>query len=313
MIAVIAGGVGAARMLSGIIQVVDQRDVTAIVNVADDFVLHGLDISPDLDTVIYTLAGEIDPERGWGLRNETWQAMAQLGHYSGITWFNLGDRDLGTHLFRTQRLREGATLSEVTAEIANAWGLRLTVLPATEDPVRTLVTLANEFDPNGNQLEVGFQEYFVERHHEVPVSAVRFEGAADARPAPDVLRAIECADRVVIAPSNPIVSIGPVLAIPGVTEAVSQRRDNVIAVSPIIAGSALKGPADRLLTELGHEASVVGVARLYAPLASTLVVDEADSDLAGSVEAEGMHCVVAPTIMSTPDRAAQLARVILGA
>lgn len=313
MITVLAGGVGAARMLDAIVRVVEQSEVTAIVNVADDFVLHGLDISPDLDTVTYTLANEIDPGRGWGLRDETWHAMETLGRYGGATWFNLGDRDLGTHLYRTQRLREGASLTTVTAEIARAWGLRLTILPVTDDPVRTLVTLAGDGDPEDDHREIGFQEYFVERQHAVSVSAIRFEGAAEAVPAPDVLRALGTAERIVIAPSNPIVSIGPVLAIPGMRDAVAERRENVVAVSPIIAGSALKGPADRLMSELGHESSVVGVARLYAPIAATLVIDEADRHLADDVEAEGVRCIVTDTVMSEPGVAETLARVVVGA
>jgi LPPG:FO 2-phospho-L-lactate transferase len=307
-VTVLAGGVGAARFLAGLVQVVHPSDVVAVVNVADDLELHGLHVSPDLDTVTYTLAGQVDGERGWGLVGETWQAMEVLGRYGGTTWFNLGDRDLGTHLYRTQRLHDGAPLSTVTAEVARAWALALAVLPVTDDRVRTRVTL-----PDEGGIEVGFQEYFVQRHHAVPVSAVRFEGAEAARPGPGVLDAIAGGDPVVIAPSNPIVSIGPVLAVPGVRQAVEAARDRVVAVSPIIAGAALKGPADRLLTELGHEASVVGVARLYAPLAATLVVDEADAALAPAVEAEGVACVVAPTIMRGPAEAAALARVVLAA
>ncbi len=305
MIAVLAGGVGAARLLAGLVQVVDGSELTAIVNTGDDLVLHGLEISPDLDTVTYTLAGAIDPERGWGLAGETWQAMETLHRYGGDDWFNLGDRDLGTHLYRTARRRDGATLTEVTAEITRAWDLGLTILPVTDDILRTWVTVEGEG-------EISFQEYFVHRQHSVAVSAVRFEGADKSRPADGVLDAIESAERVVIAPSNPIVSIGPVLAVAGVRDAVSARRDDVVAVSPIVAGSALKGPADRLLTELGHESSVVGVARVYADVAATLVVDEADADLAPAVEAVGMRCVVAPTIMSSPAAAAALGRVVVG-
>jgi LPPG:FO 2-phospho-L-lactate transferase len=305
-VATLAGGVGAARMLTGLVQVVAPDDLTAIVNVGDDTRLHGLHISPDLDTVTYTLAGAINPETGWGLVDETWQAMETLRRYGGITWFGLGDRDLGTHLYRTQRLDEGATLAEVTAEIAAAWGLGLHVVPATNDSLRTRVTVEGEG-------EIGFQEYFVERRHSVPVRSVRFAGAEATRPGPGVLQALQSADTIVIAPSNPIVSIGPVLAVPGIRESVERRRQRTAAVSPIVAGAALKGPADRLMTELGHDASVVGVARLYAPLASVLVIDEADRDLAGAVEAEGVRCVVAPTIMSGPPEAAALARVVLDA
>ena len=309
MITTLAGGVGAARLLAGLVQVVDPAELVAVVNTGDDLVLHGLEISPDLDTVTYTLAGAIDPERGWGLAGETWQAMDTLRRYGGEAWFNLGDRDLGTHLYRTARRHGGATLTEVTADIVAAWGLGLTVLPVTDDLLRTWVTV--DGDDGGH--EISFQEYFVGRQHSVPVSAVRFEGAERARPAPGVLAAIERADTVVIAPSNPIVSIGPVLAVPGVRDAVVARRDDVVAVSPIVAGAALKGPADRLLVELGHESSVVGVARLYAELAATLVIDDADADLAPAVEAEGVRCVVAPTVMSSATVAAALGRTVMGA
>ena len=288
-------------------RVVPAEDLTAIVNVADDIELHGLHISPDLDTVTYTVAGAIDPERGWGLVDETWHAMEALARFPAARrWFNLGDRDLGTHLYRTDRLRSGAALSAVTSEIAAAWELGLRLLPVSDDRVETRVDVEGEG-------EIGFQEYFVERHHDVTVTAVRFEGAAAARPAPGVLEALADAERLVIAPSNPLVSIAPVLAVPGVRAAVAARRDDVVAVSPIIACHALKGPADRLLTELGHEASVVGVARLYAPLAGVLVIDEADRELAGAVEAEGMRCVVAPTVMRGPDEAARLGREVLAA
>ena len=311
MITVLAGGVGAARLLRGILAVHPAEDVTAVVNTADDVELHGLHVSPDLDTVTYTLAGAINPETGWGLVDETWQAMDTLRRYGGITWFNLGDRDLGTHLYRTQRLTEGAPLSEVTAEIVRGWELGLSVLPVTDDRLRTMVTIDEQGD--GDVVEIGFQEYFVQRHHDVEVRSVRFDGADAALPGPGVLDALAAAERVVIAPSNPIVSIGPLLAVPGLREAVEARRADTVAVSPIIAGAALKGPADRLLRELGHESSVVGVARLYRELAATLVVDEADADLAPAVEAEGLRCVVAPTIMSGPDEAAALGRTVLAA
>jgi LPPG:FO 2-phospho-L-lactate transferase len=306
VIAVLAGGVGAARMLTGLVQVVEPTDLAAVVNTADDLVLHGLEISPDLDTVTYTLAGAIDPERGWGLAGETWQAMATVGRYGGEAWFSLGDRDLGTHLFRTARRRAGVSLTDVTAEIAAGWGLGLRLLPMSDDPVRTRVTVVGEG-------EIGFQEYFVQRQHSVPVTGVRFDGVEAARPGPDVLELLADADGIVIAPSNPIVSIGPILAVPGIREVVEKRRDDVVAVSPIIAGAALKGPADDMLTALGHESSAVGIARIYADLAGTLVIDEADADLAPEVEAQGLRCVVAPTIMSSPERSAALARAVLAA
>ena len=303
----LAGGVGAARFLAGLVRKVPPAEVTAVVNVGDDFEIHGLIVCPDLDTVTYTLAGAIDRARGWGLAGETWTVMDALGRFPGArTWFNLGDRDLATHLHRTDRLRSGAALSEVTAEVAEAYGVEAVVRPVTDDRLQTVMTVEGEG-------EVGFQEYFVQRRHAVTVTNVRFDGASDAQPAPGVVAAIESAERVVIAPSNPVVSIGPVLAVPGVREAVAARRDDVVAISPIVAGAALKGPAARLLRELGHEATVVGVARLYADVASTLVVDEADAGLAPGVEAEGVRCMVTPTIMHGPDEAAALAAAVLAA
>lgn len=309
MICVLCGGVGAARFLAGLVQVVPPEEVTAVVNVGDDTELYGLHISPDLDTVTYTLAAEIDPERGWGLRGETWQAMGTLGRLGDDAWFNLGDRDLGTHLYRTGRLAAGAPLSTVTAELAVGWGVGVRILPATDGRLRTRVSV---LDPDGER-DVPFQEYFVRRQHAVPVSGVRFDGAATCAPAPGVIDAIAGAGAVIIAPSNPLVSIDPVLAVPGVRDAVSKRRSRAVAVSPIVAGAALKGPADRMLAELGHDASVVGVARLYAPLAAKLVIDEADEGRAGAVDAAGIEAVVAPTVMSSPARAAALARTVLAA
>ncbi len=306
MIAALAGGVGAARLLRGMIEVVDPAAITAVVNTGDDTVLHGLHISPDLDTVMYTLADAINPDTGWGLAGETWRVMESLDRLGGVTWFNLGDQDLATHCYRTQRLDEGAPLSQVTAELARSFGVVVRLLPVTDDPLRTRVQVAD--GP-----EIGFQEYFVRLRHDVPVARVRFEGAGTARPGPGVLEALDDAETIVVCPSNPVVSIDPVLSVPGVLDHVDPRRDRVVGVSPIIAGAALKGPADRLLREMGFESSVVGVARWYAPWMGTLVVDEADAALAPAVEAEGMRCVVAPTIMSSVDRAAELARTVLDA
>lgn len=305
MICVLAGGVGAAKFLAGLQRVVDPADITAIVNVADDFSLHGLHISPDIDTVTYTLADAVNPETGWGLRGETWTAMDALERYGGITWFRLGDQDLATHMYRTQRLEEGAPLHQVTAEIATAWGIGVRILPATDLPLRTMVTLAETGE------EVDFQEYFVHQHHDVAVSAVRVAGSEAAVAAPGVLEAIAAADVVVIAPSNPVLSIGPVLAVPGLRAAVEARRDRCVGISPIIGGQALKGPADRVLRELGHESSAAGVARIYRDLCSTLVIDDVDRDQAAEVEAAGVRPLVTGTIMSTTDRSAALARTIL--
>ena len=309
MLVALAGGVGAARMLSGLVQVADPASITTVVNTGDDMTLHGLHISPDIDTVTYTLAGMDNTETGWGIAGETWHVMAALGELGGPTWFALGDRDLATHLYRTGRLDDGATLSQVTAELAAARGVAVTVLPMSDDPVRTKLTVTVE----GAEREVDFQDYFVRLRHDVAVSDIRFDGAGSSRPAPGVLEAIAQADVVLACPSNPLVSIAPVLAVPGLAAAVASRRPRVVAVSPIVAGAALKGPADRLLAELGHEASVVGVARLYSPWAGTLVIDTADQSMAPLVEAEGVRCVVAPTVMSSPERARALATVVLDA
>jgi LPPG:FO 2-phospho-L-lactate transferase len=302
----LAGGVGAARMLAGIASVTGQGAITAVVNTGDDTVLHGLHISPDIDTVTYTLAGVSNTATGWGLAGETWSAMEALaGFDTSLAWFRLGDRDLATHLFRTGRLAEGAKLSQVTAEIARRFGLEATLLPMSDDRVETRVSLQDR--------EVGFQEYFVRLGHSVPVTAVRFAGVQSASPAPQVLEALQSADLLVICPSNPVVSIGPVLAVPGIAEAVARRRHATVAVSPIIAGRALKGPADHMLAELGHEPSAAGVAKMWAPYAATIVVDNADAGLAGRIEALGVRCVVAPSVMAGPAEAAKLAETVLGA
>ena len=309
----LCGGVGAARMLSGLVHVVPADGITAIVNVGDDLVLHGLHVSPDIDTITYTLAGMDNRETGWGVTGESWAVMDELARLGGEDWFRLGDRDLATHLFRTGRLRAGAPLSTVTAELATRRGVGVRLLPVTDDALRTRVTLAETSPLGPPGTEVGFQDYFVRLRHDVAVRAVRFEGAEAARPAPGVLESLRDADAIVVCPSNPVVSIGPILAVPAVREILVARRSQVVAVSPIVAGAALKGPADRLMAELGTEASVVGVARLYAPWVGTLVVDVADASHAVAIEAEGVRCVVAPTVMSTPERAEDLARVVVRA
>ncbi len=332
MLAVLAGGVGAARLLTGVVQVVDPSEVVAIVNTGDDMTLHGLYISPDVDTVLYTLAGLHNPATGWGLATESWVTMSELERLGGETWFRLGDRDLATHLYRTQRLADGVALHQVTDEIARARGVVVRVLPMSDDAVRTRLVLAEDaggvddvgvddvgvddvgaVGTIGAGTEIAFQQYFVRLRHAVAVRSVRFEGASAARPAPGVLDAIGEAETVVVSPSNPVVSIGPILAVPGVRKALVDRREQVVAVSPIVAGAALKGPADRLLTELGYEASVVGVARVHAEWVGTLVIDEQDAHLKDAVEAEGVRAVVAPTIMSSTQIAASLATVVLDA
>ncbi len=314
-VAVVSGGVGAARFLRGLIDALDDpATITAVVNTGDDCELHGLSISPDLDTITYTLAGAIDPERGWGLVDETWRAMDALGRYEAVRpdgsaaaprWFNLGDQDLATHFYRTARLREGASLTDVTDEIRSAWNVPIRIVPMADGRCSTILSVDEGDGPH----DVAFQDYFVRLRHSVPVHGIRFEGSTTLAPAAE--HALRDADHVVIAPSNPLVSIGPIRSLGGVDELLASRRDRVVAVSPIVGGAALKGPADRMLAELGHEPTVVGVARLYAPIASALVIDPADAHLAGAVEAEGLRCVVTPSVMSTPAVAEQLARTTL--
>jgi LPPG:FO 2-phospho-L-lactate transferase len=303
----LAGGVGAARLLAGLLDVVDPASVTAVINTGDDLVLHGLSISPDIDTVTYTLAGLDDPVQGWGLAGESWTVMGALEELGGPSWFRLGDRDLATHLYRSERLAQGATLSEVTAELARRRGLALALLPMSDEPVRTLVTIDA---PGGGTEEISFQDYFVRLHHSVAVRALRFSGAETAHPAPGVLDALSDAELIIGCPSNPLVSIGPLLAVPGIEDVLVKRRDDVVAISPIVGGAALKGPADRLLRELGHEPSALGVARLYAPWVGTLVIDDVDDALAPAVEREGVRCIVTDTVMATRARAAALAEVV---
>jgi LPPG:FO 2-phospho-L-lactate transferase len=300
-------------MLAGLVRVVPPDTITAIVNVGDDMELHGLSISPDLDTVTYTLAGMDNRETGWGVAGESWTVMDELGRLGGDDWFRLGDRDLATHLFRTGRLRDGAPLSTVTSELAIRRGIAVRLVPVTDDPLRTRVVLAEATALGPAGTEVSFQDYFVRLRHDVAVRGVRFEGAEAAEAAPGVMEALRGADTIIVCPSNPVVSIGPVLAVPGIREALMARRERVAAVSPIVAGAALKGPADRLMAELGTEPSVVGVARLYAPWVGTLVVDVADAHHAGAVEAEGLRCVVMPTVMDSPQRAEELARAVVDA
>ena len=263
MLTALAGGVGAARFLCGLVDVVAPEDVTAIVNTGDDDEFHGLWVCPDLDSVTYALAGANNPETGWGLAGETFAAMDALERYGTPTWFRLGDRDLATHLYRSARRRAGASLTEVTDEIASAWGVRTRLLPMTDEPVATRITVQG---PDGTPEELALQEWFVRERAEPPVLSVRFDGASQARPAPGVTEAISAAETILICPSNPVISIGPILAVPGIRELLRSRRDRVVGVSPIIGGRPVKGPADRLMGPLGIEVSCVGVAEAYRDL-----------------------------------------------
>lgn len=299
----LAGGVGAARFLRGVIRVIAPAALTIIVNTGDDDEFFGLSVSPDLDTVTYTLAGAVDSSKGWGLPEETFRCLTALGRYYPETWFGLGDTDLATHLFRTQQLRHGKSLSEVTTAIAHAWGVQSTILPMSNDPVRTVVHTEAGALP--------FQQYFVKGRSEGQVKKVELHGIDTARAAPGVCEAIQSAQLVILPPSNPLVSIGPILALPGVRAAMRATTAPIVAVSPLVAGKPIKGPADRLLGGVGVEVSAVGVATLYRDFLDTFVLDTQDAAQRGRVEALGVAVLVTDTIMSDMEKSITLARVVV--
>ena len=303
-IVALAGGVGAARFLDGLTRVVRPGRVSIIGNTGDDAEIHGLHISPDLDTVTYTLAGMANPELGWGIKDDTFRCLESLGKLGLATWFQLGDGDLATHLYRTERLRQGISLAEVTREITTALKVRSTILPMTNSRVRTRIGT-----PSG---ELEFQTYFVQRRARDTVLRVRFDGALDASPAPGVIGAIEQAETIILCPSNPFISIGPILSIPGIREALRRRRNHIIAISPIVGGHALKGPAARMMQSMQLRSSAVEVAKLYQDFVGVFVLDEVDRERAKEVEALGMRPVVTNTIMSGLRERMRLARVVAG-
>jgi LPPG:FO 2-phospho-L-lactate transferase len=302
-IAALAGGVGGSKLLLGLQDVVEPSSLTAIINTGDDIILHGLKISPDLDIVTYTLAGVVDSSKGWGLRRETFHALQHLTAFGGPNWFNLGDRDLATHIHRTAVLAEGKTLSDAAQSIRNALGVLPRIVPMSDQAIPTMI----ETDEG----VLNFQEYLVKRRAEPVVRGIRFEGAERAQPAPKVLPAIRDADRIIICPSNPLISIGPILAVPGVREALQARRNDVIAVCPIVGGKSLKGPSDKMLAELGHHVSALGVAKLYSDFSGTFVIDSQDEQQAEAIAAVGMRVVVLPTVMNTRAQKRKLANALL--
>ncbi|MEP7059313.1 MAG: 2-phospho-L-lactate transferase [Actinomycetota bacterium] len=311
-VAALAGGIGAGKFLRGLLRVVPARDVTVIVNVGDDIVMHGLNISPDLDSVTYWLGGAFDRERGWGRRGETFRATEELAAFDPeAAWFSLGDLDLATHLYRTRELASGATLSGVTERICARFGVSARLLPATDD---VLTTRIDAVDPaTGAALDLHFQEYWVRRRAGDEVKSVRFAGVDAARPAPGVLDAIGEADVVLICPSNPVVSVAPVLAVPGVRGAVAARRAVVAGVSPIVGGAPLAGMADKLMPSAGMEVSAAGVARAYADLLGAWVIDQTDVALAPAIRDElAIPVQVTDTVMRDDDVSEALARVVLG-
>ena len=301
----LAGGVGGAKLVWGLAQTLPPEQLTVAVNTGDDDRFHGLHISPDLDTMLYTLAGLSNPQTGWGLAGDTFHALAMLARYGADTWFNLGDRDLATHIRRTQRLREGATLSAVTAELCRSLGVQHRLMPMSDDPVRTFL----ETDAG----ELAMQDYFVRQRSQPAVSAVHYRGAAAARPAPGLAAALAAVDLVVLCPSNPLLSLGPILAVPGVRESLAALPPDCrrVAVSPLVGGAAVSGPAARIMAGLGYAATAAGVARLYRGLCDFFLIDARDAALAPAIAELGIRPVVAPIIMETERDKMALAELIL--
>ena len=298
----LAGGVGAARFLAGLTRVMAPERIYIIGNTADDAEIHGLHISPDLDTVTYTLAGLANPQHGWGIRRDRFRCLEALGRLGADTWFQLGDQDLATHLYRTERLRQGAALSAVTSEIAAALKVRSSLVPMSNERVRTRLCT-----PSG---ELEFQTYFVKRRARDRVTAVHFEGASEAAPAPGLLEAIAKAEGIILCPSNPFISIGPILAVPGIREALRQKRDRVAAISPIVSGRAIKGPAAKMMKSMHLRVAAAEVAKLYADFCGVFVLDELDRKQTSQVEALDMRPVVANTIMHGLRESKALAHVV---
>lgn len=307
-VAALAGGVGAGKFLRGLARAVPGSEITVIGNTGDDLTLHGLHISPDLDSVTYWLAGVADRDRGWGRAGETFRTLEELTRLGGEAWFRLGDLDLATHLYRTERLSRGAALSEVTAELGERLGVPCRILPMSDDPVRTWVGV----DGGGDGAAIPFQEYWVRRGARDPVREVRFRGAEEAAPAPGVLDALADAEAVVVCPSNPVVSILPILSVPGVREAVEDRRDRVVGISPIVGGRPVQGMADKLLPAVGVPVTALGAARVFRELLGAWIIDERDAGLRPAVEADlGVAVGVTDTIMTDDEAAERLARAAL--
>lgn len=303
MILALAGGVGASKLLHGLAQVMDHADLTVIVNTGDDLILHGLTICPDVDTVTYTLAGVADQERGWGIEGDTFNALAWLGRYGREEWFHLGDRDLATHLHRSALLKDGLTLTEVTDLIRRTFAVRARILPMSNERVSTIV-----LTDDGPQ---SFQTYLARDSARHVVRGVIFEGIERARPAPGVLEAIETADGIIVCPSNPIISVGPILAVPGIREALRTTKAPIVAISPVVCGRSLKGPTDKFLAGLGHEVSALSVARLYHDFLDLFVIDRLDTDLLPAIEALPLTVSATETILNNLEQKTALAKEVL--
>jgi LPPG:FO 2-phospho-L-lactate transferase len=302
-IAALAGGIGASKFLLGLSSVLPPEEITIIANTGDDIELLGLRISPDIDTITYTLAGVINEATGWGLTGDTFECINWLSRYGEARWFNLGDRDLATHIYRTHQLRQGRSLTEVTDHIRRSLGVRSVILPMTDAYMPTRVVT--------DEGEMHFQEYFVRRRCEPRVNQIRFDGVESAQPAQGVMNAILDADAVIICPSNPFISIGPILAVPGLLDALKKTRAEVIAITPIIGGRALKGPAADMLRDLGHEVSARGVALVYKDFVDVFVLDELDATIEPDIKELGMRVVTTNTVMNALEDKQQLARRVL--
>jgi LPPG:FO 2-phospho-L-lactate transferase len=305
---VLSGGVGAARLLAGLDAAGFGAQTTAIVNTGDDTWIHGLRVCPDLDTITYTLAGLVNPAMGWGIAPETHSALAMLRRLGAETWFTLGDRDIGLHLYRTERLRGGERLSTITRDIVRSLGVRITLIPMTDDEVAT--TVLARF-PDGDVRELAFQEYFVRHRHQPHVERISYAGIERATPLPAAMAALESADLVVIAPSNPFLSVFPIIALAGVADLLAARRDRVVVVTPIVHGRALKGPLADLLVDFGLEVSALAIAELYAPYAAHFVLDERDSHLSEGVRSHGLEPLLADTLIAEVPAARRLATTIV--
>ena len=305
-IVTLAGGVGAAKFIRGLVRRIAPQRLTVVVNTGDDETFYGLHVSPDLDTVTYTLANLVNREQGWGRVDETFTTLKELAHFYGKPWFALGDRDFATHLYRTERLRAGARLSEVTNEIARALGVKSQVLPMSDDRLRTFVKIRG-------RRALPFQQYFVRGRARGAVERIELRGAQDARALPAAIHALRTAAGTILAPSNPFVSLGPILALAGVRHTLARSRRRVAAISPIVGGRTIKGPADKMLRGLGMAVSPVSIARLYRDIVGVFVLDQIDRRYADAIEKLAMRTVVTDTIMTTPARAARLAEVVLRA
>ncbi len=305
MIVALAGGVGAAKLLVGMAKVIDEKDLTVIVNTGDDIELHGLHISPDVDIAAYSLAGIVDEQKGWGVKEDTFNCLHALKLFSGEEWFNLGDKDLATHIYRTSELKNGQTLTQITKKVCFALGVEATILPMTDDKFETHVRTKEGL--------MHFEEYMVKRGGKDEVLGVEFVGSDSAKPAEGVLEAIQKAERVVICPSNPIVSIGTILSLKGIRQALRDSRAKKVGVSPIIAGLPVKGPADKLMRGLGAEVSALGVAKLYQDFLDVLVIDTVDAGHKGAIEKLGIEVKVADTLMRNLEGKVRLAKTVLDA